>query len=271
MTAGFPAQGEERTMADEMIGFEEATKRLQLSEQELQNLVAAGTLRAFRSGGQMKFKAADLEAVKKERATEPTIIIPAASVSEAASPELRVEMPADLVVDESAQTVVGRSEEAVSPTVAIPEHGTEELVFDDKELEVLPLEDEAAGTQTAGEAATVVESTEGAPGEITVSEDGGEAAPAAKPSSSRRPGLSSRVGPSISRRRSAAFEVRKGNPIMTVVLGVTAAVRIFTASIYGVILARGYRSGQAPTDSIYVAGYLKGLYDWSSKLGEPKK
>jgi len=257
-------------MADEMIGFEEAMKRLQLSEQELQNLVAAGTLRAFRSGGQMKFKAADLEAVKKERATEPTIIIPAASISEAASPELRVEMPADLVVDESAQTVVGRSEEAVSPTVAIPEHGTEELVFDDKELEVLPLEDEAAGTQTAGEAATVVESTEGAPGEITVSEDGGEAAPA-KPSSSRRPGLSSRVGPSISRRRSAAFEVRKGNPIMTVVLGVTAAVCIFTASIYGVVLARGYRSGNPPTDSIYVAGYLKSLYDWSSKLGEPKK
>lgn len=260
-------------MADEMVGFEEAMKRLQLSEQELQNLVATGTLRAFRAGGQMKFKAADLEAVKKERATEPTIIIPAAGIEEATVPELKVEMPADLMVDESAQTVVGASgegAEAVSPTVAIPEHGTEELVFDDKELEVLPLEDEAAGTQTAGEAATVVESTEGAPGEITVSEDGGEVAEA-KPSSGRRPGLSSRVGPTISRRRSAAFEVRKGNPIMTVVLGVTAAVCIFTLSVFGVYLARGYRAGKAPTDSIYVAGYLKGLYDWSSKLGEPKQ
>jgi len=261
-------------MADEMLGFEEAMKRLQLSEQELQNLVASGTLRAFRSGGQMKFKAADLEAVKKERATEPTIIIPAAGIEAAAgTPELKVEMPADLVVDESAQTVVGRSggsSDGVSPTVAIPEHGTEELVFDDKELEVLPLEDEAAGTQTAGEAATVVESTEGTPGEITVAEEGGVEGAPAKPSSSRRPGLSSRVGQSISRRRSAAFEVRKGNPIMAVVLGVTAAVCIFTLSIYGVWLARGYRAGNPPTDSIYVAGYLKGLYDWSSKLGEPK-
>jgi excisionase family DNA binding protein len=263
-------------MPEEMISFEEATRRLQLSEEELQNLVASGTLRAFRSGGQMKFKAADLEGLKKERETEPTIIIPAATGAPVgAGGELRVEMPEDLVVDESAQTVVGGGEaggsEATTPTVAIPEQGTEELVFDDKELEVLPLEEEAAGTQAAGESATVVEEAGAVPAEITVSEEGAEGEPGRAPSGRRKPGLASRVGSAASRRRSAAFEVRKGNPVMTVVLGVTAAMGLFVLSIFGVMVAQGYRAGAPPTDSAYVAGYLQGCYDWASKLGEPKR
>jgi hypothetical protein len=254
-------------MADEMIGFEEAMKRLQLSEDELQNLVTSGTLRAFRSGGEMKFKVADLEGLKKERETEPTIIIPAATGAPAAAGEIKVEMPEDVVVDESAQTVVGASGgEAATPTVAIPEQGTEELVFDDKELEVLPLEEEAAGTQAAGEAATVVEETGAAGGEITVSEEGSVEAAPAKSGSGRRP-LSSRAS-SISRRRSAAFEVRKGSPIMTVVLGVTAAACIFTLSVFGVIVAKGYRAGAPPTDSMYVPGYLGSLYQKMANWGE---
>ncbi|HOX05249.1 MAG TPA: helix-turn-helix domain-containing protein [Planctomycetota bacterium] len=249
-------------MPEEMIGFEEAMRRLQLSEEELQNLVTSGTLRAFRAGGEMKFKVADLDGLKKERETEPTIIIPAAGGP--AGGEIKVEMPDDLVVDESAQTVVGGGE-AATPTVAIPEQGTEELVFDDKELEVLPLEEEAAGTQAAGEAATVVEEAS-APGEITVAEDGAVEAAPKKSASGRRP-LSSRAA-SISRRRSAAFEVRKGSPIMTIVLGLTAAGCIFTLSVFGVIVAKGYRAGTAPADQMYVPGYLESAYQKMSGWGE---
>ncbi len=255
-------------MADEMIGFEDALRRLQLSEDELQNLVTSGTLRAFRSGGEMKFKVADLDGLKKERETEPTIIIPAATGGPApAGQEISVEMPEDLVVDESAQTVVGGGE-AATPTVAIPEQGTEELVFDDKELEVLPLEEEAAGTQAAGEAATVVEDAGTVAGEITVAEEGQVEAAPRKSGSGRRP-LSSRMS-SVSRRRSAAFEVRKGSPIMTVVLGLTAAACLFTLSVFGVIVAKGYRSGVAPTDSAYVPGYLNTMYEKLSGWGENK-
>ena len=258
-------------MAEEMIGFEDAMKRLQLSEQELQNLVTGGALRAYRSGGQMKFKMADLEGVKKERETEPTIIIPAAGAPAAAGQEISVEMPEDLVVDESAQTVVGQNEsgEGGTPTVAIGEQGTEELVFDDKELEVLPLEEEAAGTQAAGEAATVVE--DGTAAEITVSDEEGAAA-GGKPrsSASGKRVLSSRVGSAVSRRRSAAFEVRRGDAIWAVVLGVAAAVALFTLSVFGVMVAKGYRAGQAPNDSTYVAGYLKKAYDSMSNWGEGK-
>ncbi len=273
-------------MPEDMMSFEEAMRQLQFTEDELQKLVTSGALRAFRSGGEMKFRAGDLDAVKKERETEPTIIIPAAGGGEAAdetvvagvSEDLQVEMPADLVVDESAQTVVGAgADEAGTPTVAIPDQGTEELVFDDKELEVLPLEEEAAGTQAA-EAATVVED---ASGEITVAgEEAGyeEEAAEARPPSSRRRVLSSRVGPAASRRKSAAFEVRRGSPFMAVLLGATAAFAIFALSVFGVVLMKGHRAGQGTkAETIYVPGYLQQFYkdkkdggwDWKS-WGEPE-
>jgi hypothetical protein len=78
--------------------------------------------------------------------------------------------------------------------------------------------------------------------------------------------LSSRVGPSASRRRSAAFEVRKGSPVMTVVLGLTAAAGLFCLSVFGVIVAKGYRAG--PPDSMYVPGYLENFYKKMSDWGE---
>jgi hypothetical protein len=113
-------------MPEEMVSFEDAMKRLQFTEDEIQKLVTSGALRAFRSGGEMKFRASDLDAVKKERETEPTIIIPAASGDESEETvvggggDLRVEMPEDLV-DESAQTVVGGGRDQGAPTVTIPE------------------------------------------------------------------------------------------------------------------------------------------------------
>jgi len=262
-------------MPEDMISFDEAMKELQFTEEELQKLVTSGALRAFRSGGEMKFRAGDLDAVKKERETEPTIIIPAAGGDDLAdetvvagvSDEFQVEMPDDLIVDESAQTVVGAGEDAQgAPTVAIPEdQGTEELVFDDKELEVLPLEEEAAGTQAA-EAATIVEDG----GEITVAEEGEyEDEVEEKVPSSRRRVLSSRIGPSASRRKSAAFEVRRGSPIMAVVLVLSAAAALFALSVFGVILMKGYRAGQGSTsETMYVPGFLQDLYKKTKSWGE---
>lgn len=262
-------------MPDDMVSFEDAMKQLQFTEAELQKLVTSGALRAFRSGGEMKFRLGDLDAVKKERETEPTIIIPAVGGDDGADEtvvagvgeELQVEMPADLVIDESAQTVVGAGDQMGSPTVAIPEGGTEELVFDDKELEVLPLEEEAAGTQAA-ESATVVEETGG---DITIADDDAEYADdaEARPPSSRRRVLSSRVGSAASRRKSAAFEVRRGSPFMAVVLGLTAALALFALSVFGVVLMRGYRAGQGTkAESMYVPGYLQDLYEKTWPLGE---
>ncbi|MHC4914619.1 MAG: helix-turn-helix domain-containing protein [Planctomycetota bacterium] len=265
-------------MPDDMVSFDEAMKQLQFTEEELQKLVTSGALRAFRSGGEMKFRAGDLDAVKKERETEPTIIIPAAGMDDgadetvvAAGDELQVEMPDDLVVDESAQTVVSGDADQGAPTVTIPEdQGTEELVFDDRELEVLPLEEEAAGTQAA-EAATIVEDG----GDITVADEMAEAdvaeAEVGRPPSSRRRVLSSRVGAAASRRKSAAFEVRKGSPIMAVVLVVSAAAAVFALSVFGSYLIKDYRVGMgSESETSYVPGYLRDMFESTKKWGEPQ-
>jgi len=91
-----PKNGEGR-----MLDFTQALSELQMSEAELQNLTAKGELRAFRSGGTMKFRKADIDYLKNERATEPTIQIPAEG------------------------------------------SGREEIVFEDSDLEILPLDGDA--------------------------------------------------------------------------------------------------------------------------------
>jgi hypothetical protein len=254
-------------MPDEMVSFESAMQELQFTEEELQKLVASGALRAFRSGGEMKFRGSDLEAVKKERETEPTIIIPSAGIGDAldSGDDLQIDMPDDLGIDESAQTVVGAGSDMTAATVSIPEQGTEELVFDDQDLEVLPLEEDAASTQAA-EAATIVESA----GEITVADGSGVAVlEDESPSSSRRQ-LSSRIGSMSSRRKSAAYEVRGGNPAWTAMLVLSAAVALFALSILGTTLLKGYSAGTGPDgqEEIYIPGFLQGVTDKCKDIGK---
>ena len=62
----------------ELIDAREAMDLLNINENELQTLVARGTLRAFRSAGTMKFRREDVLGIKTEKQTDPTIIIPAA-------------------------------------------------------------------------------------------------------------------------------------------------------------------------------------------------
>ena len=117
----------------DMLDFTQALSELQMSEAELQNLIAKGELRAFRSGGTMKFRKADIDSLKNERATEPTIIIPAAGSGSA----LNTDVPQDLGVDESAATVVPDiSPGGSAPTVNLGgggQSGTEEIVFEDSD------------------------------------------------------------------------------------------------------------------------------------------
>jgi len=269
-------------MPDELIGFDEALKLLQINETELQGMVARGDLRAYRSGGTMKFKRADVDGLRRQRETEPTIIIPASAgataeptaPTEQAAPvgapggEIQLEMPGD-EIDESAQTV------GPSVVPAGAEKGTEDLVFDDSELEVLPLEDDMAGTATvAAEEATIA-----APGpieeaEITIAAEGDEdfePTVAEEQPSSRREraeaGVSGRT--MISRRTSAAFAVKRGNPVMTIGLILVAAVAIFTLSVFGVILITDYVDAKGKK---YMPKYLielgvEDMKDW----GKPKQ
>ncbi len=119
-------------MADDLLDFQTAIQELQMTEGELSNLVARGDLRVIRSGGKPMFRPSDIHAIKQERETEPTIIIPGgmvAGVAPAESGPITIDLPDNLdsPIDDSAATVV-------------PDTGTEEIVFDDTDLEVLPLD-----------------------------------------------------------------------------------------------------------------------------------
>ena len=123
-------------MADDLIDFADALDRLQMTEAELTNLVARGDLRVIRSGGKPKFRPDDIDALKSERETEPTIIIPAGGAAPAPSESgpITIDLAHDLGVDESAATVVPEGVDT----------GTEEIVFDESDLEVLPLDEDSA-------------------------------------------------------------------------------------------------------------------------------
>lgn len=56
--------------------FEDVMEELELSEEEIKRMVSEGELRAFRDENKMKFKKEDVESIKKERITEPTVILP---------------------------------------------------------------------------------------------------------------------------------------------------------------------------------------------------
>ncbi len=251
----------------DLIDFNEAKGVLQMDEAELQNLVTRGELRAFRSGGTMKFKRADVEGFKKERETEPTIIIPAeqtaASIDAPPTEALQIDLPDDCGIDESAATVVPGGDA-----------GTEEIVFDDSDLEILPVDDESASAVTSE--ITVQEAAVGAPSRmveetVEIEEDDIEVEEDYDESPSGRRSASSRMSSVPSRRISAAYEAAPGSPAMTAVLIVTAATMIFLGSVFGVILWKGYGTdGGDGTYVKYVPNYLSGLYDAVKEIGTGK-
>ena len=60
----------------EYFSFEDVLGELELGEEDLKRMVSEGELRAFRDENKMKFKQEDVDALKKGRITEPTIILP---------------------------------------------------------------------------------------------------------------------------------------------------------------------------------------------------
>jgi hypothetical protein len=237
-----------------MIDFTQALAELQMSEAELQNLIQRGDLRAFRSGGTVKFRRADIDMIKKERATEPTIIIPAGGTS-----ALNQDVPQDLGVDESAATVVPETTPGgAAPTVELGggQSGTEEIVFEDTDLEILPLEDASAATA-----------------EVTVAAEKPVEAPAEEPErpsrrAARRERREEPAVAAISRRTQAAYAREPSNPVMTAFLVFTSLVCVYVASVFAVILWKGYYSEERRAK--YVPSFLQGIQDRAKDWGNPE-
>jgi len=141
-------------MADaEYLSFEQALNELQMQEAELRALVAQGKLRAFRDENTLKFRRADVSALRKERETEATMVLrpediaaaetktDSAGVAEpppaAVPPQPVAEEPIDLLADEvldyddTAETIIGGD-------VAAPPTGDTDLTLDEETAVVEP-------------------------------------------------------------------------------------------------------------------------------------
>jgi excisionase family DNA binding protein len=278
----------------ELINSREACEILGLSEQELQAMVARGDLRAFRSGGTMKFRREDVVSAKGEKGTEPTIIIPTQ----------RKRGASGILAAVPAQPSAAPAPAAVPP----PQDATGEIVFDD--IELLPADD-GMSTQQVTVQQTAVGSPVSAPtekhpiagrppppqdlpldqgtvveqgtGEVTVVDAGsadeqtatGPAAAVAPPR--RRPSQrgaapvpvaapmpaprvsQSRVASIQSRRVSAVYQAQSGSPVWTILLVVASAVMVYLGSLYALMLWKGFYDPVVKDRPI--PGYLKGWYD----------
>jgi len=241
----------------ELIDAREAMELLNIPENELQNLVARGDLRAFRSAGTMKFRRDDVQALKTEKGTEPTIIIPATGARKPGQSGILA--------------AVGDQPAAPAPAPAADVNATDQIILEDIELQApdsMATQQQTVVSEPVGstpDGATMMEPSVGAAqtGEMTVVDQAadeasvgtGPAAPVAggTRAGSGAPKVSSRVGSSVgpavsrvrqpsvavARRTATVYEPKTAHPIWTAVLIINAAVMLFSVSVYGVMLTKG--------------------------------
>jgi hypothetical protein len=277
----------------ELIDAREAMEMLSIAETDLQNLVARGDLRAFRSAGTMKFRRDDVMALKQEKGTEPTIIIPAAGTRkpgqsgiltavgapQAAAPDMNATSP--IILDDiELQQPAGGLETQQQTVVSAPVGGADSRTI---------LEPGVGAAQT-GEM-TVVDS---APDQAQV---GTGPAAAVRTGSGAGQKVGSRVGsavgasPAVSRvrapsvpvarRTATVYEPKTSHPLFTAAIIVNSAVMIFAACVLATLALVGtYNPNANPTllGTRILPPYLRqmGVYEsfidggWFSKLpGRP--
>jgi len=123
-------------MPEDYLSFDEALRDLQMQEAELRALVSQGKLRAFRDENTLKFRRADVDGLRKQRETEPTLVMgpkpkpTTRQMPRQPEPQPLSEEPIDLLADESldyddtSETIVGTASAATGDTdlTLEPEH-----------------------------------------------------------------------------------------------------------------------------------------------------
>ena len=246
---------------------------LSISEDELLNLVAANEIRAFRIDREMKFKESDVRALSQrlvatgggaEAAAVPVeaaeiMSVDLAEVPPSEAPPAAEEVSATAAPEEDASSTVALEDEAAAtevameapgertePVVEVPRGeglGTEEIVFEDEDLAISGIEEQAVGTQeiTVQEKAVTVKDKEMTPAvdemEMTVREEAVAAAPRPSRRLSGRP-PSARAA-SMRRGMLVASRV-KGNPVMNAVLVSTVLMMLYPMLLLGTVMWKGY-------------------------------
>lgn len=256
----------------ELIDAQTAVELLGCTPDELQDKVANKELRAFRSGGQMKFRREDVEELRASRSTEPTIILPstrkpgASGILQALNDDLA--MPQQQPEPIAAATNYGSFSGDPS--------GTQPIVIDD--LDILPVSQDGMTTQDMTAAHTAVQQPIGGDDltvmdpSMTVVDDldhtviddmDQQVSTAARSSVQRvtRTQTRQEVVPSA-RKAQAVYVKSPSNPIMSIALIVTTLILSYafavmlTHAMYApyqeVQLPNGVRSGER-----YVPGFVQ--------------
>ena len=215
---------------DDLITADEASKLLSCSESELQEMVQNQELRAFRSGGAIKFRREDVMNIKAAKSEEPTIILPATGGSsqsgildsvddvERTQPMMLDDLDILPDSDDITQELASPSNSPVTddfiPTVLDDNMDAPTIVDDD-----LSVDDDSSDDDLSVDDETFDD------------EGGGEDS----------------YAPAAGIRRDAAVYVKQpGNPVMSVVLFVAVIVMLLGALVVG---TRAYRG-----DTIVIEG-----------------
>ncbi|GIW71593.1 MAG: hypothetical protein KatS3mg102_1135 [Planctomycetota bacterium] len=111
----------------EYLSFEQVLEELQLSAEEVKQLIAQGELRTIKDGSKIKFRKEEVLALKERREAEPTVILTDSDQ------EMGIAESSDeLILDESTSDTVLNIGDIMSP-----EKQEEEIVFSDSTEEFL--------------------------------------------------------------------------------------------------------------------------------------
>jgi len=124
-------------MVEDYYSFEDVLKELNVDEDELKRMVSEGELRAFRSENKMKFKAEDVDNLKKGRVSEPTVILPSTPTPPSGIPAvdetaLELDLESELGALKAAEDKPTEELVPRAPSAPPPMRGPEEaVVFED--------------------------------------------------------------------------------------------------------------------------------------------
>ncbi|MGH7145494.1 MAG: helix-turn-helix domain-containing protein [Planctomycetota bacterium] len=257
----------------ELIDAQTAVEMLGCTPEELQEKIANKELRAFRSGGQMKFRREDVDELRASRSTEPTIILPstrkpgASGILQALNDDLAAPL------QEPAAPVTNYGSFSNDPS------GTQPIVIDD--LDILPVSQDGMTTQDMTAAHTAVQQPIDADdltvmdpsmtvvdGDLdhTVIEDMDQQVQTAGRSAvqrvTRTQTRADAVVPSA-RRAQAVYVKSPSNPLTSIVLVLTTLVLSYVfAVMLTLVLYSPYQTVQLPNGEASGARYVPGFVQW---------
>jgi hypothetical protein len=126
-------------MPEDYYSFEDVLNELNVDEDELKRMVSEGELRAFRSENKMKFKAEDVENLKKGRVSEPTVILPSTPTPPSGIPAVD-ETALELDLESELGALKAAEDKPTEELVPRAGGGEEALVFEETGAGGIPTE-----------------------------------------------------------------------------------------------------------------------------------